>query len=88
MWDSSFHSETPLLHVLPQKKKKDPKFCFQGMRNMCVCMIYMLKTHPWANVTGSGHAVQEVEEECLVSSVETIETVKKGHVVGQNQRHL
>lgn len=39
-------------------------------------------THPWANVTGSGHVVQAVEEECPVSSVETIETVKKGHVVG------
>lgn len=29
-------------------------------------------THLWANVTGSGHAVQEVEEECLVSSLETV----------------
>lgn len=26
--------------------------------------------------------MQAVEEECPVSSVETIETVKKGHVVG------
>lgn len=29
-------------------------------------------THLWASVTGSGHAVREVEEECLVSSLETV----------------
>lgn len=29
-------------------------------------------THLWASVGGSGHAVQEVEEECLVSSLETV----------------
>lgn len=45
-------------------------------------------THPWANVTGNGHAVQEVEEERLASSVETIETVRKGHVIDLYQRHL
>lgn len=28
--------------------------------------------HLWANVTGSGHAEQEVEGECLVSSLETV----------------
>lgn len=45
-------------------------------------------THLWANVTGSGHAVLEVEEVYLVFSVETAarETSKEG--LDQIKRNL